>query len=67
MGAWTSPREYWDEANKHHVWDELTLNLCLTEASAAPSEELIRAWMDPNVTLEGMEAFIRAKGASGDK
>ena len=63
LGAWVSQREHW-EADKKVVWDELTLNLSLSQESAAAAEELVRSWMDPSTTREEMEAIIREKGTS---
>ena len=60
LAAWVTPREYWD-GKEERAWDELTLNLSLSQESATLAEELIRTWMNPDTTREGMEAVIRSR------
>jgi len=60
LAAWVSPREEW-EGEEVIVWDELTLNLSLSNESAALAEELIGSWIQQDMTSDGMQAIIKNK------
>jgi hypothetical protein len=40
------------------TFDELVVNLCLSQESARLAEALLRKWMTPETTIEEMELFI---------
>lgn len=63
LGGWLAQREHW-EVDTWVIWDELTLNLSLSEESAAIAEELVRSWMSPETTRDAMEALLRERGAA---
>ena len=58
LAAWT--KSYEDEIYQGSEFPraELVINLSLSEESAATARELLRKWMNPEISVEEMQAFI---------